>query len=41
VPGERLDRAVLDYLRSGPGAGMTLPDATDATLEKLRVVVED
>jgi arginine/lysine/ornithine decarboxylase len=40
VPGERLDRAVLDYLRSGPGAGMTLPDATDATLEKLRVVVE-
>jgi arginine decarboxylase len=41
VPGERLDRAVVDYLRSGVDAGMTLPDATDASLEQFRVVVED
>ncbi|PPG38900.1 ornithine decarboxylase [Pseudoclavibacter sp. RFBA6] len=37
LPGERLTPAVLDYLRSGVGAGMVLPDAADATLETIRV----
>jgi arginine decarboxylase len=40
VPGERLDQSVVEYLRSGLAAGMVLPDATDATLEQFRVVVE-
>ncbi|MEU5842026.1 ornithine decarboxylase [Rhodococcus sp. NPDC047139] len=40
VPGERLDRAVVDYLRSGVGAGMNVPDATDTSLDEFRVVVE-
>ena len=40
VPGERLDRAVVDYLHSGVGAGMNVPDATDSTLDEFRVVVE-
>lgn len=38
VPGERLDVAVIDYLRSGLAAGMALPDATDPGLERFRVV---
>lgn len=38
VPGERLNHAVIDYLRSGLTAGMPLPDASDASLERLRVV---
>uniref|UniRef100_UPI00036CA5DC aminotransferase class I/II-fold pyridoxal phosphate-dependent enzyme n=1 Tax=Rhodococcus sp. R1101 TaxID=1170698 RepID=UPI00036CA5DC len=38
VPGERLDRAVVDYLRSGVGAGMNVPDATDGALDEFRVV---
>ncbi|MEE2033424.1 aminotransferase class I/II-fold pyridoxal phosphate-dependent enzyme [Rhodococcus chondri] len=41
VPGERLNQGVVDYLRSGVAAGMTIPDATDASLEQFRVVVED
>ncbi|MFF0818602.1 aminotransferase class I/II-fold pyridoxal phosphate-dependent enzyme [Rhodococcus sp. NPDC003318] len=40
VPGERLDRAVLDYLRSGLRAGMTIPDATDPALDSVRVARE-
>ncbi len=40
VPGERLDRAVIDYLRSGVAAGMNIPDASDTSLEKFRVVKE-
>ncbi|SUE15621.1 orn/lys/arg decarboxylase [Rhodococcus gordoniae] len=40
VPGERLDRAVVDYLRSGVGAGMNVPDATDGALDEFRVVVD-
>lgn len=40
VPGERLDQAVVDYLRSGVAAGMVIPDASDPSLEKFRVVVE-
>lgn len=38
VPGERLDTAVIDYLRSGLAAGMALPDAADSSLEQIRVV---
>lgn len=38
VPGERLDEAVIDYLRSGVEAGMTLPDPADATAQQFRVV---
>lgn len=33
VPGERLDAAVIDYLRSGLAAGMALPDSADPALE--------
>lgn len=38
VPGERLNTAVIDYLRSGRAAGMAVPDAADNTLEQIRVV---
>ncbi|MDQ2627649.1 MAG: ornithine decarboxylase [Actinomycetota bacterium] len=38
VPGERLDTAVIDYLRSGLAAGMALPDAADPALEHILVV---
>jgi arginine decarboxylase len=37
VPGERLDAAVIDYLRSGAAAGMAVPDATDPSLNTFRV----
>ncbi|MGV0585198.1 ornithine decarboxylase [Mycobacteroides chelonae] len=37
VPGERLTRPVLDYLRSGAEAGMTLPDPADPSLRSIRV----
>lgn len=37
IPGERLNAAVFDYLRSGSAAGMTLPDATDPTMKGVRV----
>ncbi|HEV7579304.1 MAG TPA: ornithine decarboxylase [Mycobacterium sp.] len=38
VPGERLNEAVIDYLRSGVEAGMTLPDPADKTAQQFRVV---
>lgn len=38
VPGERLNDAVIDYLRTGVAAGMNLPDPADPKLEKIRVV---
>ncbi|WP_445403123.1 aminotransferase class I/II-fold pyridoxal phosphate-dependent enzyme [Streptomyces sp. LE64] len=38
LPGERLNRAVLDYLHSGVAAGMVVPDAADAGLDTVRVV---
>ncbi|MEU2003331.1 aminotransferase class I/II-fold pyridoxal phosphate-dependent enzyme [Rhodococcus sp. NPDC019627] len=41
VPGELLDQAVVDYLRSGVDAGMNIPDATDASLQQFRVVVDN
>ncbi|MGI5122321.1 aminotransferase class I/II-fold pyridoxal phosphate-dependent enzyme [Marinactinospora thermotolerans] len=40
APGERITAEVLDYLASGPPAGMVLPDAVDSTMETLRVVAE-
>lgn len=41
LPGERLDEAVLRYLRTGVDAGMVLPDATDGSLRTVRVVREE
>jgi arginine/lysine/ornithine decarboxylase len=38
VPGERLNHAVIEYLRSGVEAGMSLPDPADRTLQHFRVV---
>jgi arginine decarboxylase len=38
VPGERLNDAVIAYLRSGADAGMTLPDSTDPKVHHFRVV---
>ena len=37
VPGERINREVVDYLLSGLEAGMVLPDPADPTLETIRV----
>jgi lysine decarboxylase len=38
VPGERLNDAVIGYLRSGIESGMALPDAADPSLATFRVV---
>jgi arginine decarboxylase len=38
LPGERFTRPVVDYLRAGLAAGMTIPDAADPTLCTFRVV---
>jgi arginine decarboxylase len=38
VPGELLNNAVIDYLRSGLVAGMTVPDPADPTLQEIRAV---
>jgi arginine decarboxylase len=38
VPGERLNDAVIEYLRSGIQAGMVLPDSADPELNRVRVV---
>ncbi len=38
VPGERINEAVLDYLRTGLAAGMNLPDPADPSLRTVRVV---
>jgi len=38
LPGERFNRAVVDYLRAGLAAGMMIPDASDPTLKTFRVV---
>lgn len=40
LPGERVNAAVVDYLRAGLAAEMTLPDAADPTLETFRVVAD-
>ncbi|MEU4393883.1 aminotransferase class I/II-fold pyridoxal phosphate-dependent enzyme [Kribbella sp. NPDC023855] len=38
VPGERISAGVIDYLRSGVAATMTLPDAADPSFKTVRVV---
>jgi arginine/lysine/ornithine decarboxylase len=38
LPGERITQEVVDYLRSGLEAGMTLPDPVDPSLETFRVM---
>lgn len=38
VPGERIEREALDYLRDGVAAGMLLPDAADPELRTVRAV---
>ena len=40
APGEVITTEVVDYLRSGLAAGLLVPDATDPSLETLRVLVE-
>jgi arginine/lysine/ornithine decarboxylase len=40
VPGERINAAVVDYLRSGLAAGMVLPDPADPDLRTIRVVAD-
>ena len=37
VPGERITAGIVDYLRSGLAAGMTLPDPADPSLTTIRV----
>jgi arginine decarboxylase len=39
VPGERVNAAVVDYLRSGINAGMVVPDAADRNLDTILVTV--
>jgi arginine decarboxylase len=41
LPGERINQAAIDYLRSGVEAGMVLPDPADPTLQTIRVVREE
>jgi arginine decarboxylase len=38
LPGEVITQTAIDYLRSGVGAGMHLPDATSPSLDVVRVV---
>jgi lysine decarboxylase len=38
VPGEELNDAVVNYLRTGADAGMNLPDASDALVHDFKVV---
>ncbi|BFV60218.1 hypothetical protein KCMC57_up53220 [Kitasatospora sp. CMC57] len=40
MPGERLDRPVIDYLRTGLAAGMVIPDATDPSLDTFLVTAD-
>lgn len=38
LPGEKINAAVVDYLRSGSTAGMVLPDPADPSVDTIRVV---
>jgi arginine/lysine/ornithine decarboxylase len=38
LPGERINAAVVEYLRTGAEAGMVLPDPADPTVQTIRVV---
>jgi arginine decarboxylase len=40
LPGERMTGELLDYLHSGPAAGMQLPDPADPSLGTIRVVTQ-
>jgi arginine/lysine/ornithine decarboxylase len=40
LPGERFNAAIVNYLRAGKAAGMTIPDASDPDLETFRVVAD-
>lgn len=41
MPGELLDEAVVESLRSGHDTGTNIPDAADNELKTLRVVAEN
>ncbi|MFF3303855.1 hypothetical protein [Streptomyces sp. NPDC002908] len=41
LPGELLDQAAVDYLRTGVSGGMLVPDAADSTMGTIRVSVHD
>jgi arginine decarboxylase len=41
LPGERINGAVIDYLRTGVAAGMVLPDPADPSMKTVRVVAND
>jgi arginine decarboxylase len=41
LPGERINQAAIDYLRSGVEAGMVLPDPADPSFKTIRVVREE
>lgn len=38
IPGERLNETVIDYLRTGVDAGMNIPDASDKSMQTIKVV---
>jgi arginine decarboxylase len=38
IPGERINDAVIEFLRTGLQAGMSLPDCADPQLRRIRVV---
>ncbi|MGW0228050.1 aminotransferase class I/II-fold pyridoxal phosphate-dependent enzyme [Actinopolymorpha singaporensis] len=40
APGERITAEVVEYLTSGPPAGMLIPDAADPQMQTFRVVAE-
>jgi arginine/lysine/ornithine decarboxylase len=40
LPGERINRAVVEYLKSGVAAGMVLPDPADPSMKTIKVVQE-
>ena len=41
LPGQRLNAAVLRYLRTGVQAGMVIPDAADSKVTSIRVTAQD
>ncbi|MEV7662060.1 ornithine decarboxylase [Paenarthrobacter sp. NPDC089316] len=41
LPGELINKAAMEYLRSGVKAGMVLPDPADPSLDTVRVVREE
>lgn len=41
LPGELLNQAAVDFLRTGAEAGMFSPDAADSTVRTIRVAVHD